>query len=52
YTFLRKVNFYEKKENKKVLRKIMVSPMIEPTARDVAERLNIEYYTAPEDLPI
>ncbi|MDL1957107.1 MAG: DUF3782 domain-containing protein [Candidatus Desulfofervidus auxilii] len=52
YTFLRKVNFYEKKENKKVLRKIIVSPMIEPTARDVAERLNIEYYTAPEDLPI
>ena len=26
--------------------------MIEPTARDVAEKLNIEYYTSPEDLPI
>ena len=51
YIFSKKVSFYEKKENKKVSRKIIVSPMIDPAAKSVAENLGIEYYTAPEDIP-
>ncbi len=48
--FARKVEFYERHENKKVSRKILISPMIEPKAREFAEELGIQTFTAPEDI--
>ena len=48
YAFYRKVKFYEEKEEKKVSRKIIISPMIDPRAKKVAEELGIEIYTYPE----
>ncbi|GAB6163817.1 DUF3782 domain-containing protein [Desulfothermus naphthae] len=50
YIFDRKVKFYEKKEGKKVNRKMVISPMIEEKAYEVARRLGIEAYKEPEDL--
>jgi hypothetical protein len=50
YIFDRKVKFYEKKEGKRVTRKLVISPMIEPKAYEVAKRLGIEAYTEPEDV--
>ena len=48
YTFDRKVRFYEKREGRKVKRKIVVSPMVAPEALPVAEALGIEVYTYPD----
>ena len=48
YTFDKKVKFYEKKEGKKVNRKIVISPMVDSAARKVAEKLGIEVYTYPD----
>ncbi len=50
YIFDRKTKFYEKETGKKADKKIIVSPMFEPKAREFAEKLNIETYTAPEDI--
>ncbi len=50
YTFWRKVEFYQEKEGKEVTRKIIVSPMIEPSAMKVIEELGIESFTSPEDI--
>ncbi len=50
YTFNRKVNFYEKKEGKKVTRKLIISPMVENSAKEVAQRLGIEVYTYPDHI--
>ena len=50
YAFYRKVKFYEEKEGKKVSRMIIISPMIEPMAKKVAEDLGIEFYTYPDNI--
>jgi len=50
YIFDRKVKFFEKQQGKKVNRKLVISPMIEPKAYEVAKKLGIEAYTAPEDV--
>lgn len=50
YAFFRKVEFYREKEGKEVKRRIIVSPMIEPSAMEVIEDLGIEYFTYPEDM--
>ncbi len=50
YTFERKVAFYEKEKGKISDRKAIVSPMFEKGAKEVAEKLGIEIYTAPEDM--
>ncbi len=44
YTFDRKAQFYEKKHQKKISRKIVISPMIHPKAKEVANNLGIESY--------
>ncbi|WP_353684272.1 DUF3782 domain-containing protein [Thermodesulfovibrio sp. 3907-1M] len=49
-TFLRKINFYEKSEGKKVHRKIIISPMIESSAKEFAESYGIEVYGYPEEV--
>ena len=45
YVFERKVRFYERRHQSKADRMIVVSPMIEPRAQKVAEKLGIETYS-------
>ncbi len=50
YAFERKVAFYEKEKAITADRKAIVSPMFEKGAKEVAEKLGIEIYTAPEEM--
>ena len=50
YTFEKKVQFYEKQENKKVNRKIVISPMVDQKAQSTAEKLGIEVFSFVEDI--
>lgn len=52
YAFQRKVEFYERKKGIKVTRKAVISPFVDPRARPIAERLNIEIYTSGYDVRI
>ena len=49
-TFLRKIDFYEKKEKASVKRKIMISPMFDYGAREFALSFGIEVYGYPEEV--
>ncbi len=50
YTFWRKREFYEKRHNRKVDRMIVISPMVEPKAKEVAKELGIDVYSYSEDV--
>jgi len=50
YAFSKKVEFYREKKGEEVKRRIIVSPMIEPSAMEIIEDLGIEYFTYPEDM--
>lgn len=50
YAFWRKVRFYEENEGEKVERLLVISPMVYPEARRVAEKLGIQVFAQPEDL--
>lgn len=50
YVFEKKARFYEKEKGKKADRLMIVSPMVAPNAFDEAKRLEIEVYSAPEDI--
>ena len=52
YALQRKVEFYERKKGIKVTRKAVISPFVDPRARPIAERLNIEVYTSGYDVRI
>ena len=45
YTFDRKVTFYEKRHDRKVDRKLVISPMVAPEAQATARELGIEIYS-------
>ncbi|MDR5639773.1 DUF3782 domain-containing protein [Thermosynechococcus sp. QS41] len=45
YIFDRKVNFYARHHQRQIDRKIVISPMVDPRARPVAEALGIELYS-------
>jgi hypothetical protein len=49
YTFDRKVQYYERRHRRPVRRKLVISPMVHPTARPVAEHLGIEVFSYVED---
>ena len=49
YIFERKVAFYEQHHGRPVARKLVISPMVEEGARQVAERLMIEVYSHAEE---
>ncbi len=49
YTFDRKTRYYERRHQRPAERRIAISPMVHPTARAVAERLNIEVFGYAED---
>jgi hypothetical protein len=49
YTFDRKSQYYERRHQRPVQRKLVISPMVHPTARPVAEKLGIEVFSYVED---
>ena len=46
----RKVAFYEKHHQRRVDRKLVISPMVDPRALPVAQNLGIEIYSYAEDV--
>ncbi|WP_295432479.1 DUF3782 domain-containing protein [uncultured Thiodictyon sp.] len=44
YTFERKVLYYQRRHGRTATRKLVISPMVRPEARPVAERLGIEVF--------
>lgn len=52
YVFERKVRFYEKRHHRQADRLIVISPMIDPVAREVGQRLGIEMYTDSIEVPV
>jgi hypothetical protein len=51
YIFERKARFYERRHDQKADRLIVVSPMVDPRAQKVAERLGIEVFSDSSDVP-
>ncbi|BAP57551.1 hypothetical protein THII_3254 [Thioploca ingrica] len=45
YSFERKVRFYEKKHQRQVTRMLVISPMVDAKAEQVAQKLGIEVYS-------
>ncbi len=52
YIFQRKVEFYEREKKVKVDKKIIISPMVENAALDLAKDFGIKVYSQPEDVEI
>ena len=50
YVFNRKVQYYERRHQRSVQRKLVVSPMVHPSAYPVAERLGIEVFSYAEQV--
>lgn len=50
YAFEKKTIFYEKRHNQKVSRKLVISPMVDDQAKQVAQRLGIEVYSHADDV--
>jgi len=50
YLFERKARFYEKKHQQRASRLIVISPMVDKAARQVAQRLGIQVYSYAEDI--
>ena len=46
YAFERKVRFYEKDQGKKAERMLVISPMLDPKARETAKKLGVEAYSS------
>jgi len=52
HIFERKARFYESRHQRKADRLIVISPMIDPKAQKLAERLNIETYSDSEEVEL
>lgn len=52
YTFMKKVQFYEKRHQREATRKLVISPMVYPAAFPVAQNLGIEVYSYAEDVDL
>jgi hypothetical protein len=50
YIFERKAAFYEKRHSRKATRKLVISPMVDDLAQQVAQKLGIEVYTHADDV--
>jgi len=50
YIFERKVRFYEKRHDRKADRALVISPMVDRRAQEVAQKLGIEVYSYAEDI--
>jgi len=51
YIFERKVRFYERRHGRKAQRRIAISPMIDPRAREAGKQLGMELYADSVDVP-
>ncbi len=51
YAFARKIDFYEKRHQRQATRKIVISPMVHPSAQPLGPRLGIEMYSYADDVP-
>ncbi|MFN3407087.1 MAG: hypothetical protein ACK40E_05085, partial [Caldimicrobium sp.] len=47
--FEKKIKFYEKREGRRVDKKVIISPMVEPKALEFCKKVGITVYT---DLPL
>lgn len=52
YTFMKKIQFYEKRHQRSATRKLVISPMVHPAALTVAQNLGIEVYSYAEDVDL
>jgi hypothetical protein len=52
YIFARKVQFYEKRHERKADRMLVISPMVEDRAKPLAKTLGIEVYSHADDVPL
>lgn len=52
YAFNKKIEFYEKHHDRKVSRKIIISPMLDQYGHKLAQKLNMEVYTHSEGLKL
>jgi hypothetical protein len=50
YSFERKTRFYEKKHQRKAQRLIVISPMVDPRAQEVAKKLGIKVYSYTDEV--
>jgi len=50
YSFIKKVEFYESKHNVKAHRRIVISPMVDPKALEVAKAYSIEVYNYADEV--
>jgi len=50
YTFDKKVRFYERLQGRTADRRLVISPMVEERAKQVAQRLGIEVYSYADDV--
>ncbi len=52
HAFARKVDFYEKKHQRQAQRRIVITPMLDPRAAPVAQRLGIEVYCDADEVRV
>lgn len=52
YTFSRKVDFYERKHQRKANRRLVITPFLDPRAADLPEKLGIEAYADPKQVDV
>lgn len=52
YIFSRKVDFYERKHQRKADRRLVITPFLDPRAAGLPEKLGIEVYADPTRLPV
>ena len=52
YIFSRKVDFYERKHQRKANRRLVITPFLDPRAAGLPEKLGIEVYADPTRLPM
>ena len=50
YIFRRKVTFYEQKHQRAASRLMVISPMVDDRAQQVAEQLGIDVYSYADDI--
>jgi hypothetical protein len=51
YIFSRKVDFYERKHQRKANRRLVITPFLDPRAAGLPEKLGIEVYADPTRIP-
>ena len=52
FTFMREVRFYEDQTGQRATRRIIIAPIIEEPAQKRAQEEGIEWYAAPDEVPV